>query len=47
MTDVTELLDEVGRAPKGPEVGAFFDFDGTLIAGYSASAFLSGPSPAP
>jgi putative phosphoserine phosphatase / 1-acylglycerol-3-phosphate O-acyltransferase len=39
MTDVTELLDEVGRAPKGPEVGAFFDFDGTLIAGYSASAF--------
>jgi putative phosphoserine phosphatase/1-acylglycerol-3-phosphate O-acyltransferase len=39
MTNVRELLDEIARAPKGPEVGAFFDFDGTLIAGYSASAF--------
>ena len=32
-------LAEVDRAPEGPEVSAFFDFDGTLIAGYSASAF--------
>src|SRR5205807_45671 len=36
---VEELLEEVERSPRGPEVGAFFDFDGTLIAGYSASAF--------
>ena len=39
MTDVAELLEEVQRAPQGPQIGAFFDFDGTLIAGYSASAF--------
>ena len=26
--------------PDGPEIGAFFDFDGTLIAGYSAAAFI-------
>jgi putative phosphoserine phosphatase/1-acylglycerol-3-phosphate O-acyltransferase len=39
MTAVGELLDEVERAPKGPKTGAFFDFDGTLIAGYSAQAF--------
>ncbi len=27
---------EIEASPKGPEVGAFFDLDGTLIAGYSA-----------
>jgi 1-acyl-sn-glycerol-3-phosphate acyltransferase len=26
--------------PAGPEIGAFFAFDGTLIDGYSAAAFL-------
>jgi putative phosphoserine phosphatase/1-acylglycerol-3-phosphate O-acyltransferase len=39
MTAVDELLAEIERAPRGPETGAFFDFDGTLIAGYSAQAF--------
>jgi putative phosphoserine phosphatase/1-acylglycerol-3-phosphate O-acyltransferase len=39
MTTVAELLAEVEEAPAGPEVGAFFDFDGTLIAGYSAGVF--------
>ncbi len=34
-----ELLDEVERAPRGPTTGAFFDFDGTLIDGYSARVF--------
>jgi putative phosphoserine phosphatase / 1-acylglycerol-3-phosphate O-acyltransferase len=34
-----ELLDEVERSPGGPEIGAFFDFDGTLIDGYSARVF--------
>ncbi len=34
-----DLLQEVGRAPRGPRIGAFFDFDGTLIDGYSARAF--------
>src|SRR5258708_37528934 len=36
---VTELIAEVDRGPEGPGVGAFFDFDGTLISGYSATAF--------
>ena len=34
-----ELLAEVEEGPEGPKVGAFFDFDGTLIAGFSAAAF--------
>jgi putative phosphoserine phosphatase/1-acylglycerol-3-phosphate O-acyltransferase len=39
MTTVEDLIDDVERAPEGPRTAAFFDFDGTLIAGYSASAF--------
>ena len=35
---VDELVDEVDRSPDGPTVGAFFDFDGTLIYGFSALA---------
>ncbi len=35
---VAELLAEVEESPRGPGVGAFFDFDGTLIYGYSALA---------
>ncbi|MGH9042445.1 MAG: HAD-IB family hydrolase [Acidimicrobiia bacterium] len=35
-----ELTAEVEAAPSGPKVGAFFDFDGTLISGYSARAFV-------
>jgi putative phosphoserine phosphatase / 1-acylglycerol-3-phosphate O-acyltransferase len=31
-----ELVERIRAAPNGPEVGAFFDFDGTLIDGYSA-----------
>jgi putative phosphoserine phosphatase/1-acylglycerol-3-phosphate O-acyltransferase len=33
---VAEILD----LPDGPEIGAFFDFDGTIISGYSAIAFF-------
>jgi putative phosphoserine phosphatase/1-acylglycerol-3-phosphate O-acyltransferase len=33
-----ELLDRIAEAPPGPATGAFFDFDGTLIDGYSAVA---------
>ena len=33
-----ELVDEVEQSPVGPHVGAFFDFDGTLIYGFSALA---------
>ncbi|MFC7960086.1 putative phosphoserine phosphatase / 1-acylglycerol-3-phosphate O-acyltransferase [Rhodococcoides kroppenstedtii] len=35
---LTDLLDLVAAAPEGPEVVAFFDFDGTVIDGYSATA---------
>jgi len=35
-----ELLAEVMAMPDGPEVAAFFDFDGTLIHGYSAIPFI-------
>jgi putative phosphoserine phosphatase/1-acylglycerol-3-phosphate O-acyltransferase len=35
---VDELVAEVERSPDGPAVGAFFDFDGTLIYGFSALA---------
>ena len=37
--DHERALNEIATGPTGPEVGAFFDFDGTLIAGYSAAAF--------
>lgn len=36
----TDLLAAAQDAPEGPEVGAFFDFDGTVIAGYSVAAFM-------
>jgi putative phosphoserine phosphatase / 1-acylglycerol-3-phosphate O-acyltransferase len=29
---------EVDAGPEGPDVGAFFDLDGTLVAGYTAAA---------
>jgi putative phosphoserine phosphatase/1-acylglycerol-3-phosphate O-acyltransferase len=32
-------LDEVYNGPEGPSIGAFFDFDGTLIHGFSAVDF--------
>ena len=38
--ELGSLLAEIEAAPEGPEIGAFFDFDGTLIAGYSAEAFV-------
>ena len=34
-----DLLDDVAAGPQGPDVGAFFDFDGTLIDGYSLGVF--------
>ena len=34
------VVAEVERAPDGPEIGALFDFDGTVIYGYSAVAFI-------
>ena len=34
-----DLIAAVDDGPTGPGIGAFFDFDGTLIDGYSLSAF--------
>lgn len=39
MTSVDELVAAIEAAPKGPKIAAFFDYDGTLISGYSATAF--------
>src|SRR5262249_52013682 len=38
---VDELIERIKVGPRGPKVGAFFDFDGTLIQGYSAGALLA------
>jgi putative phosphoserine phosphatase/1-acylglycerol-3-phosphate O-acyltransferase len=40
MTTLAELVDEVERGPRGRRVGAFFDYDGTLISGYSGNALF-------
>jgi putative phosphoserine phosphatase/1-acylglycerol-3-phosphate O-acyltransferase len=40
VADIEWLIEQVDASPQGPQVGAFFDFDGTLIAGYSAAAFF-------
>jgi HAD superfamily hydrolase (TIGR01490 family) len=34
-----QLLADVDAAPPGPRIAAFFDFDGTVIDGYSLAAF--------
>lgn len=32
-------LAAIAASPAGPQIGAFFDYDGTVISGYSAQAF--------
>ena len=34
------VVAEIEELPDGPEIGALFDFDGTIIAGYSAVSFF-------
>ncbi len=41
MTNHGILTREIDEGPSGPSIGAFFDLDRTLIAGFSASAFVS------
>src|SRR3981189_3094818 len=48
MTDTTppgiaveDVIADVKAGPGGPKVAAFFDFDGTLIQGYSANALIA------
>jgi putative phosphoserine phosphatase/1-acylglycerol-3-phosphate O-acyltransferase len=40
MLQHQDVIAEVMQSPEGPQVGAFFDFDGTLISGYSAVTFI-------
>jgi putative phosphoserine phosphatase/1-acylglycerol-3-phosphate O-acyltransferase len=40
MTVHKDVIQKIEKLPRGPQIGAFFDFDGTLIAGFSATVFL-------
>ncbi|CAA0116737.1 putative phosphatase [Halioglobus japonicus] len=40
MTPIKQLLSDIENSPEGPRTVAIFDFDGTIIAGYSATAFV-------
>jgi len=35
-----KTIKEVEQTEEGPQIGAFFDFDGTIIYGYSATTYL-------
>ena len=37
---LSTLLENIASAEQGPKTCAVFDFDGTIISGYSATAFL-------
>ena len=40
MNLYSKVVKEVEAMPDGPQIAAFFDFDGTLIYGYSATTYL-------
>ena len=40
MASIKQLLKAIEDSPSGPSTAAIFDFDGTLIAGYSAVALI-------
>lgn len=40
MNDIEDLLAEISFARRGRRVAAFFDFDGTMVDGYSALALM-------
>jgi putative phosphoserine phosphatase/1-acylglycerol-3-phosphate O-acyltransferase len=41
MTSIEKVVASIFKGGEGPRIGAFFDFDGTLIDGYSAGAYFS------
>ncbi len=42
MSSASEAaIQRILEGPKGPKIGAFFDFDGTLIDGFSAAAYFT------
>ncbi|MEH6582280.1 MAG: HAD-IB family hydrolase [Halioglobus sp.] len=40
MASIKQLLNDIENSPEGPGIAAIFDFDGTIIAGYSATVFI-------
>ena len=40
MASIEQLLKDVKNSPSGPKITAIFDFDGTLISGFSAVDFI-------
>jgi putative phosphoserine phosphatase/1-acylglycerol-3-phosphate O-acyltransferase len=40
VTRTADAIAAIEAGPRGPEIGAFFDFDGTLIDGYSAAPYF-------
>ncbi|MGB3605485.1 MAG: HAD-IB family hydrolase [Gordonia sp. (in: high G+C Gram-positive bacteria)] len=40
MGALTDRLQQIRSAPEGKQIGAFFDYDGTLLEGFSATAIL-------
>lgn len=40
MATLKTLLESIEQSEDGPQVAAIFDFDGTLIAGFSATVFI-------
>jgi putative phosphoserine phosphatase/1-acylglycerol-3-phosphate O-acyltransferase len=40
MATIKQLLADIEAAPSGPKTAAIFDFDGTIIAGFSATTFI-------
>ena len=40
MAPHNDVVAEILKLPDGPEIGALFDFDGTIISGYSIFAFF-------
>lgn len=40
MATLQTLLQDIEASPSGPSIAAIFDFDGTIIAGFSATTFI-------
>ena len=40
MAGIKQLLQDIEASAEGPQIAAIFDFDGTIISGYSAVAFI-------
>src|SRR5690606_33576070 len=38
--NIEEAMERIRSGPQGPQVGAFFDFDGTIVHGFSGVHFF-------